>query len=137
MKLVRRQRELGFTDRGLAKAAGVSTATVYRAKRGKVSRWAQMEQLAEALEVQVRDIEEFHDAIRRRALAEAERLGAPPEVEAWADGLLGAGYEPMDREAVQEAAYSLLRDTMRFLDRAGRSDLVDKAIRDYEKGRRR
>lgn len=70
------------------------------------------------------------------ALAEAEKQGAPvAEVEVWTEGVLTGDYVPMDREAVQHGAYRLLCDTIAYLDRAGRSDLVEKAIRDREERR--
>lgn len=133
MKLKRRQKERRLTDRALAERAGTSTATVHRAKRGKVSRYAVMEQIATALDCKVSDIDEFHPALRERVFREAERQGAPPEVMDEAERVFEIGLPP-SRETLQFGAYSLLKDAMAYLDRTGRGDLVDRAIHERERG---
>ena len=127
MKLKRRQEELRLTERALAERAGTSTATVHRAKKGKVSRYAVMEQIAAALDCEVEDIDEFHPALRERVLRDARKQGAPPEVLEEADQVFELGLPP-SRETMQFAAYSLLRDAMDYLDRTGAGELVDRAI---------
>ncbi len=133
MKLKRRQKECRLTDRALAERAGTSTATVHRAKKGKVSRYAVMEQIATALDCKVSDIDEFHPALRERVFREAERRGAPTEVLGKAEEMFEVGLPP-DRETLQFGAYSLLKDTISYLDRTGRGDLVDQAIRERRQG---
>ncbi len=138
MKLERRQRERGLTDRDLAKRMGGSTATVYRAKKGKVRRYGVMEQMAGALECGVWDIDEFRDALREKVYREAEKRGAPPLVidETEQMGELFT-IEVTDEGTVQWAAHKLLRDVIAYLDRTGREDLVDEAIRERDrKGQR-
>jgi DNA-binding Xre family transcriptional regulator len=129
MKLKQRQKERFLTDRALAEEAGVSTATVYRAKKCEVSRPAVMEQIASALECKVTDIDEFHPALRERVCREAEDEGAPPEVLDQAEEVFEIGLPP-SQETIQGEAYFLLKGTMDYLDRAGRRDLVDQAIRE-------
>ena len=133
MKLGRRQKELRLTDRALRDKAGVSTATIHRAKRGEASRFGPMEQIAVALECEVRDIDEFHPALRERVFREAEKQGAPPEVLGKAEEMFEIGLPP-SRETLQFEAYSLLKDTMAYLDGTGRGDLVDRAIRERRQG---
>ncbi len=132
MELKRRQKERGLTDRDLAEEAGVSTATVYRAKKGKVSRYSVMKQMAGALKCEVTDIDEFHPALRERVFREARKQGAPPEVLDQADQVFEVGIPP-SRESLQLGAYSLLKDTMAYLDRAGATDLVNRAINERKR----
>lgn len=127
MKLQQRQKERRLTDRALAEKAGVSTGTIYRAKKAQVSRYAPMEQIAAALECQVGDIDEFHPTLRERVFREASKQGAPPEVIDQADQVFSIGIPPT-QETLQQGAYYLLRDTIAYLDRVGRADLVDRAI---------
>ena len=139
MRLKERQAELRLTDRELAKAANVARSTVYRGKTGKVSRYSVMEQIASTLECDVVDIEEFRDALRERVFREAEKQGAPPQVIDEADQMdeLFNIRLPPDEEFVQMAAYSLLRNTLAYLDRSGRADLVDRAMRERKRGEQR
>ncbi len=129
MKLERRQRELRLTDRALAERAGVSTATIHRAKKAEVRRYGAMEQIAAALECAVTDVDEFHPALRERVFREAKKQGAPLEVLDQADQEFHLGLPP-SREALQFGAYTLLADIVDYLDRTGRADLVDQAIRE-------
>ena len=129
MKLGIRQKEFRLTDRALADRAGVSTATIHRAKRGGASRFGPMEQIAAALECEVRDIDEFHPALRERVFREARKQGAPPEVLDQADQEFNVGLPPT-RETMQLGAYTMLTDAIAYLDRTGAADLVDKAIRE-------
>ncbi len=129
MKLGRRQRELGLTDRALRDKAGVSTATLWRAKRSEVSRRGPMEQIAAALKCEVRDIDEFHPALRERVFREARTQGVPPEVMDEAEHLFEVGAPP-DLETLQFGAFSLLADAIAYLDRTGGANLVDRAIRE-------
>jgi DNA-binding Xre family transcriptional regulator len=134
MKLEQRQRELRLTDRVLAERAGVSTATLHRAKRGGASRFGPMEQIAAALECEVRDIDEFHSALRERVIREARRQGAPDEALDEAEHLFEVGAPP-DRETMQLGAYTMLTDAIAYLERTGRADLVDRAIRERKQAR--
>ena len=129
MKLEQRQRELRLTDRVLAKKAEVAPSTVYWAKKAKVSRHGPMERIAAALECAVTDIDEFHPALRERVFREAKKQGAPLEVLDQADQEFHLGLPPTP-EALQFGAYTLLADIVDYLDRIGRADLVDRAIRE-------
>ena len=131
MKIRKRQVELRLTDLALAKEADVSTATVHRAKKGQVSRWSPMERIAKALELEVADVDEFRAALRERVFREARRSGAPDEVLDEAANLEEVFEVPvMDLEMVEHGAYTLIRRAMTYLDRSGRADLVDKAIKE-------
>jgi fructoselysine-6-P-deglycase FrlB-like protein len=133
MKLERRQKECGLSDRALAKKAGVSTATIYRAKNVKVSRHGPMEQMATALGFEVWDIDEFRDALREKVYREAENQGAPPQVIDEAEQMAEMfTIDVPDEGTVQHAAYRLMGDIIAYLDRSGRTDLVDRAIRERQ-----
>lgn len=138
MKLEQRQKECMLTDRALAKRAGVSTATIYRAKKAEVSRYGPMEQIASALKCEIWDIDEFRDALREKVYREAERQGAPPEVIGEAEQM-----EEMftivvpDEGTVQQGAFRLVRDAVAYLDRSGRADLVERAMQERERGGQR
>ncbi len=131
MKLEQRQKERRLTDRALAERAGVSTATIHRAKKAEVRRYGVMEQIAAALECAVTDVDEFHPALRERVFREAKKQGAPLEVLDQADQEFHLGLPP-SREALHFGAYTLLADIVGYLDWVGRADLVDKAIRERE-----
>lgn len=133
MKLKQRQSELLLTDRALAELADVSTATVYRAKKGKASRYSVMKRIASALKCEVGDIEEFHPALRKRVFREARKQGAPPEVLDQADQVFEVGIPP-SRETLQREAYSLLKDTIAYLDRTGGETLVERAVEERRRG---
>lgn len=134
MRIATRKIERGLTDRDIAKAAGVSTATVDRAKKGRVRRRSVMEQIASALELDVWDVDEFRPALRERVFREAGRRGAPEEVLDEAANLEEVFEVPvMDLEMVELGAYTLIRQAMTYLDRSGRSDLVDRAIEERKR----
>ncbi len=129
MKIATRKVERGLTDRYIAKAAGISTATFHRAKKGRVKSRSVMEQIAAALDLEVLDVDEFRAAIREQVMREAGRRGAPEEVLDEAVNLEEVFEVPvMDPEMVDIGAYTLIKQAMTYLDRSGRSDLVDKAI---------
>jgi transcriptional regulator with XRE-family HTH domain len=133
MKFERRQRERGLTDRALAERIGGSTATVYRAKKGKVSRYSVMEEMSGALGCEVWDIDEFRDALLKKVYRDAEMLGAPPQVIDEADQMAEMfNIVVPDDSTVQQAAFRLLRDAIAYLDRSGRTDLIDRAIRERQ-----
>ncbi|MDP9486104.1 MAG: helix-turn-helix transcriptional regulator [Actinomycetota bacterium] len=137
MEIRKRQAEQRLTDFALAKAAEVSTATVYRAKKGLVSRWSPMGRIAKALELEVEDVDEFRAALRERVFREARRRGAPEEVTDEAASLQEVfEVAVMDPGLVEHGAYTLIRQAMSYLDRSGRSDLVDKAIAQRKRRRR-
>jgi hypothetical protein len=138
MEIRKRQVERQLTDLELAKAADVSTATVYRAKKGLVTRWGPMGRIAKALKLEIVDIDEFRPALRERMFREAERRGAPREVRDEVEDLQEVFGVPVPDEAmVQLGAATLIRRAMSYLDRSGRPDLVDKAIEERDRRRAR
>jgi transcriptional regulator with XRE-family HTH domain len=133
MRLKQRQVELGLTDHDLAKAAKVARSTVYRAKTGKVSRYSVMEEISGALGFEVWDIDEFRDVLREKVYRDAEKVGAPPQVIDEADQMAEMFTITVpDEGTVQQAAFRLLRDVIAYLDRSGRTDLIDRAIREWQ-----
>src|SRR3712207_6365587 len=81
MKFAEAQAKSGFTDRELAERAGSSTRTVWRIKQGHLPRQeGAMRRLAEALGVEVDDIDEFLEARRQRVAQSARKRGVPEEV---------------------------------------------------------
>jgi len=131
MRLKQRQVELGLTDRDLAEAAKVARSTVYRAKTGKVSRYSVMGQMAGSLECEVWDIDEFRNALREKVYREAEKQGAPSQVIDEAEQMAEMFTITVpDKGTVQQAAFRLLRDVIAYLDRSGRTDLIDRAVRE-------
>lgn len=68
MNLASLQQQSGLTDRELARAADVSTGTLYRAKQGEVKRRGTMEKIARALGVAVEDVTQFRETLREDEL---------------------------------------------------------------------
>lgn len=102
MELTRLQELARMTDRDLSKKAGVSTGTLYRAKRGEVKRRATMEKIAGALGVEPEDVTQFRDV-----LDEVFTVVPTPEwdmVRAWeliTRGLVRAGHAEFLRERLE------------------------------------
>jgi transcriptional regulator with XRE-family HTH domain len=71
VELTRLQELSGLTDRELARAADVSTGTLYRAKQGEVKRRATMEKIARALGVSVEDVTQFRETLREEVFTVA------------------------------------------------------------------
>lgn len=134
MKLEKRQTEKVLTDRALAEKAGVSTATVYRAKRGGgVKRWSVMEQIASALDLKVEDIDEFREALFARMYRAEMARGAPDVAIEEAEHLRELfEIKYPGEELVEAGALRAITQAMDYLDRRGRSDLVNKAIQERQ-----
>ena len=133
MRLKRRQVARGLTDRALAKAADVARCTVYRAKTGQVSRPYVMGRIAGALGCEVWDIDEFRNTLREKVYREAEKQGGPAEVIDEAEQMAEMFTITVpDEGTVQHAAYRLMGDIIAYLDRSGRTDLIDRAIRERQ-----
>ena len=100
MDLTRLQELSGLTDRELARAADVSTGTLYRAKQGEVKRRTTMEKIARALGVAVEDVTEFRETLREEVFT----VAPTPEwqtVRAWeliTAALIRQGHAPYLRE---------------------------------------
>jgi transcriptional regulator with XRE-family HTH domain len=122
MKFAEAQARTGLTDRELAERAGSSTRTVWRIKQGQLpSREGAMRRLAEALGVEVGDIDEFVEARKERVLNEARKRGAPEEV---LDEVIEITFPPDN--VIRRAALRSLRDTMRYLVEQGEVEAVDR-----------
>lgn len=133
MKLERRRSEMGLTDRELRDKAGVSSATIYRAKRGEVKRRSVMEPIASALELEVENVDEFREALFARMYQAAMARGAPDVAIEEAENLQEVfEIEYPDPRVVEAGALRAIVQAMDYLDRKGRSALVDKAIRERQ-----
>jgi transcriptional regulator with XRE-family HTH domain len=131
MKFAEAQARTGLTDRELADRAGSSTRTVWRIKQGHLpSRESVMRRLAEALGVEVDDIDEFLEARRERVFNEARKRGVPEEV---LDEVFFDVTFPDDK-VIRRAALRSLRQTMRYLVEQGEVEGVDRI---YEEVRRK
>jgi transcriptional regulator with XRE-family HTH domain len=130
MKFAEAQANSGLTDRELAERAGSSTRTVWRIKQGHLpSREGAMRRLAEALGVEVGDIDEFREARRERVLNEARKRGAPEEVLDQATEVEVFEVD-LDDNVIRRAALRSLRDTMRYLVEQGEVEGVDRVYRE-------
>ena len=131
MARARRLKELrlskGNSTRELAKAAGMSTRTIWELENGRrVPQPRTMRRLAEVLDVALEDVEEFREAIRH----EASR-GAPPEVLDQADEMEEVfEVDLVDARFMRVAAQRSLREVMEYLVRSGHAEDVDKVYRE-------
>ena len=106
MDLTKLQEQSDLTDRELARAADVSTGTLYRAKQGDVKRRKTMEKIARALGVAVEDVTQFRETLREEVLL---TFVPTPELQtqrAWellTDALVRRGYAPDLREHLERA----------------------------------
>jgi transcriptional regulator with XRE-family HTH domain len=126
------QARSGLTDRELAERAGSSTRTVWRIKQGHLpTRESVMRRLAEALGVEVDDIDEFREAKRERVHNAAVRQGLPPEylvdVEA-REELFEIQYP--DEKFIRQSALSSWRQLMEYLISSGPLEDVDRVYRE-------
>jgi transcriptional regulator with XRE-family HTH domain len=132
MRFAEAQARSGLTDRELAKRAGSSTRTVWRIKQEHLpTRESVMRRLAEALGVEVDDIDEFREAKRERVHKAAVRQGLPPEhlpqVEV-EEEVYEIQYP--DEEFMRRSALSYVRQLMEYLVRSGPPEDVDRIYRD-------
>jgi transcriptional regulator with XRE-family HTH domain len=129
MRFAEAQARSGLTDRELAERAGSSTRTVWRIKQGhSPSREGVMRRLAEALGVEVEDIEEFVAAREERVLNEARKRGVPEEV---LDEVIEITFPP--ENVIRRAALRSLRDTMRYLVEQGEVEAVDQIYKEVRR----
>lgn len=138
MKLEKRKIELALNDRDLAKAADVSTATIYRAKKGQITRPDVMERIAKALNLKIIDVDEFQPALRENMFRRARRRGAPEEVLDEVDIMHDEGFLKFEGDfserAIQYGALRLLREVTSYLVRAGCAEDVERIIGEVLKG---
>jgi transcriptional regulator with XRE-family HTH domain len=125
MRFAEAQAKSGLTDRELAEHSGSSTRTVWRIKQGHLpSRESTMRRLAEAMGVEVHQIDEFRAARNERALRAAGKRGAPEEVLDQA-ATAGEVFEvELDDNVIRRAALRSVRDTMRYLVEIGANEDV-------------
>jgi transcriptional regulator with XRE-family HTH domain len=111
----------GYSTRQLAEAAGVSTRTIWELEnRRRVPQPRTMRRLAEGLDVALKDVEEFREAIRH----EASR-GVPPEVLAQADEMEEVfEVDLVDASFMRVAAQRSLKEVMAYLIRSGHPEDV-------------
>jgi transcriptional regulator with XRE-family HTH domain len=136
MSFAEAQARSGLTDRELAERAGSSTRTVWRIKQGHLpTRESVMRRLAEALGVEVNDIDEFREAKRERVHNAAVRQGLPPEHLAELE-VEEEVYEIQfpDEKFIRQSALTYLRSLLGYLFSSGPPEDVDRIYRD-ERGK--
>jgi transcriptional regulator with XRE-family HTH domain len=132
MRFAEAQARIGLTDRELADRAGSSTRTVWRIKQGHLpTREGAMRRLAEALGVEVDDIDEFREAKRTRAHKAAVRQGFPREFL----GDLETQEEVFeiqfpDEKFIRHSALGSFRKLTEYLVRSGPLEDVDQIYRE-------
>ena len=132
MRFAEAQARTGLTDRELAERAGSSTRTVWLIKQGHLpSRESVMRRLAEAMGVEVDDIDEFQEAKRERVHKAAVRQGLPPEYLAELETQEEVfEIQFPDEKFIRQSALSYLRQLMEYLVRSGPPEDVDRVYRD-------
>jgi transcriptional regulator with XRE-family HTH domain len=132
MRFAEAQAKSGLTDRELAERAGSSTRTVWRIKQGHLpTRESVMRRLAEALGVEVDDIDEFREAKRERVHKAAVRQGLPPEYLADLETQEEVfEIQFPDKKFIRQAALGSFRKLTEYLVRSGPPEDVDRVYRD-------
>jgi transcriptional regulator with XRE-family HTH domain len=136
MRFAEAQARSGLTDRELAERAGSSTRTVWRIKQGHLpTRESVMRRLAEAMGVEVDDIDEFQEAKRERVHKAAVRQGLPPEYLAELETQEEVfEIQFPDEKFIRQSALSYLRQLMEYLVHSGPPEDVDRVYRDVRGG---
>jgi transcriptional regulator with XRE-family HTH domain len=135
MRFAEAQARSGLTDRELAERAGSSTRTVWRIKQEHLpTRESVMRRLAEALGVEVDDIDEFREAKRERVHKAAVRKGLPPEHLAELE-VEEEVYEIQfpDERFIRQSALTYLRRLMTYLVSSGPPEDVDRIYREVRR----
>jgi transcriptional regulator with XRE-family HTH domain len=123
MRLAEARRRTGYSARGFAKATGSSTRTIWELERGRrLPKPCTIRKLAEVLAVPAGDVEEFREAIRKRA-----SRGAPPEVLVQVEQM---EVDLVDATVIRVAAQRSLREVMEYLIRSGHAEDVDRIYRE-------
>jgi transcriptional regulator with XRE-family HTH domain len=123
MRLAEARRRSGYSARGFAKATGTSTRTVWELEKGhRLPQPSTVHRFAEALAVRAGDVEEFREAIRRRA-----SRGVPPEVLAQAEQM---EVELVDATVIRVAAERSLQEVMKYLVEQGEAEQIDRIYRE-------
>jgi transcriptional regulator with XRE-family HTH domain len=121
MRLAEARRRTGYSTRGFAKATGSSTRTIWELERGRrLPRPTTISKLAKVLAVPAGDVEEFREAIRKRASG-----GVPPEVLAQVEEMEVSEVEVVDATVIRVAAQRSLKEVMEYLISSGHPEDVD------------
>jgi transcriptional regulator with XRE-family HTH domain len=121
MRLAEARRRTGYSTRGFAKATGSSTRTIWELERGRrLPRPSTISKLAKVLAVPAGDVEEFREAIRKRASG-----GVPPEVLAQVEEMEVSEVEVVDATVIRVAAQRSLKEVMEYLISSGHPEDVD------------
>src|SRR5215211_1400824 len=119
MRLAEARRRTGYSARDFAKATNSSTRTVWELEQGRrLPRPSTVHRFAEVLSVPAGDIEEFREAVRRRA-----SRGAPAEVLAQVEQM---EVNMVDATVIRVAAQRSLREVMEYLISSGHKEDVDR-----------
>ena len=93
-ELKRVRRSKGFSQRGLAKAAGVSPSTIYELETGRrIANPSTLTKLAKALDVEIVDLLEESDR---------PKSAAPPSLAEWLEERCGHAYLAMPKSEFEE-----------------------------------
>ena len=123
MRLAEARQRTGYSARGFAKATGSSTRTIWELERGRrLPQPRTMRKFAEVLSVSAGDVEEFREAIRKRA-----SRGAPAEVLAQVEQM---EVDLVDATVIRVAAQRSLREVMQYLVKQGEFEVVDRIYRE-------
>jgi transcriptional regulator with XRE-family HTH domain len=132
MRFAEAQARSGLTDRELAERASSSTRTVWRIKQRHLpTRESVMRRLAEALGVEVDDIDEFWEAKRERVHKAAVRQGLPPEHLAQVEMEEEVfKIQFPDERFIRQSALNYFEKLMAYLVSSGPPEDVDRVYRD-------
>jgi transcriptional regulator with XRE-family HTH domain len=123
MRLAEARRRSGYSARGIAKATGSSTRTIWELEKGRrLPEPRTIRKFAKVLAVPAGDVEEFREAIRRRA-----SRGAPLEVLAQVEQV---EVDIVDTTVIRVAAQRSLREVMEYLVKQGEFEVVDRIYRE-------
>jgi transcriptional regulator with XRE-family HTH domain len=126
MKLAEARRRTGYSARRFAKATNSSTRTIWELEKGRrLPEPRTVRKFAEVLAVPAGDVEEFREAIRRRA-----SRGAPAEVLAQLEQMAISEVDLADATVIRVAAQRSLREVMQYLVRSGHAKDVDRIYRE-------
>jgi transcriptional regulator with XRE-family HTH domain len=127
MRLAEARRRTGYSARRFAKATNSSTRPIWELEKGRrLPEPRTVRKFAEVLAVPAGDVEEFREAIRRRA-----SRGAPPEVLVQIEQM---EVDLVDTPVVRIAAQRSLRELMQYLVRSGHAEDVDEVYREVREG---
>jgi transcriptional regulator with XRE-family HTH domain len=127
MRLAEARQRTGYSARTFAKATGSSTRTIWELERGRrLPQPRTIHKFAKVLAVPAGDVEEFREAIKRRA-----SRGTPSEVLVQVEQM---EVDLVDATVIRVAAQRSLREVMEYLVKQGEFEVVDRIYREVCRG---